>query len=131
LPTPTPAPFTAYISGDSGEDACNGGFGEYSFQGNGTGICGSTIVNGAIIAAEIELDTDFWLSDGTNSRQVSKLLAVNLGTTTNYAEYGGMWVGPQIVDIFVTQAGGNIQLFSNAFTANTIQYNIVMTIYNN
>jgi hypothetical protein len=76
------------------------------------------------------IDFHVTATDGTNSRQVAKILAVNLGTQTNYIEYGGMWVGPQIADIIADQSGGNIRLLSTPLTANTIQYNIVLTTYN-
>ena len=71
-PTPTPAPFSAYFSFTSAADACNGGEGSYSFQGSGSGLCNSTTVSQAIIAAEVVLNGDFWLSDGTNSRYYTR-----------------------------------------------------------
>ena len=68
-PAPTPAPFLAYISDISAGNACSGGnIGQYLFQGSGNTLCNSTTVAQAIIAAEIVLDGDFWLSDGTDSR---------------------------------------------------------------
>lgn len=77
------------------------------------------------------MDFHITATEGSNSRQVSKFLIVNLGTETSYTEYGGMWVGPQIVDLTADQAGGNIRLLADPLTASTIQYNIVLTTYNN
>jgi hypothetical protein len=71
--TPLPDPFLAYISDISAANACSGGnIGQYSFQGSGSNLCNSTTVSQTIIANEIVLNGDFWLSDGTNSRYYTR-----------------------------------------------------------
>jgi hypothetical protein len=76
------------------------------------------------------LDFHITATDSTVARQVTKILAVNLGSTTTYTEYGTMAVGAQVADYVVQQVAGNIQLTVTPATASTVQYNIVLTIYN-
>jgi hypothetical protein len=64
-----------------------------------------------------------------NSRQVAKLLAVTLDSTTNFTEYGGMWVGANLGDFNVIQTGSNLELVVTPTTANTVQYNVILTTY--
>jgi hypothetical protein len=94
----------------------------------------STIANQVIyqtpVAGIASMDFHVTATDGTSSRQVSKLLAVNLGSLTNFIEYGTMWVGPQIVDISIDQSSGNIRLLVSPLNANTIQYNVILNKYN-
>lgn len=94
-PTPTPTatvsaptipdPFSAYISIININDACIGGFGQYNFQGNGTNLCNSTTVSATIIGDNIELNGDFWLSDGTNSKYFRRNSSP-INTTTGTAQ---------------------------------------------
>lgn len=73
--------------------------------------------------------------DGNNlpdNRQVSKILAVNLGNNISYTEYGGMWVGTQVADLAVSQnMTGNIQLTTSPLLSANVQYKIILTTYNN
>jgi hypothetical protein len=56
------------------------------------------------------IDFHVTATDGTTSRQVSKLLVTTLGTTTNYTEYGTIFVGGLVADFEVNQTAGNINL---------------------
>jgi hypothetical protein len=64
-----------------------------------------------------------------NSRQVAKILAVTIDSVTNFTEYGGQFVGANLGDFNVTQSGSNVRLVVTPTTANTIQYNIILTTY--
>ena len=69
------------------------------------------------------------LTGSGNSRQVSKMIAVTRDLTTNFTEYGGMWVGANLGDFNVIQTGSNIELVVTPTTANIVQYNIILTTY--
>ena len=72
-PTVTPIPptsFTAYISLDSGYNACNGGsftpYFAYTFNGfYGTMCDANSYIEASIIQAEIDVNGTFWLSEGS------------------------------------------------------------------
>lgn len=100
-------------------------FGAITFTGAANQVIYTTPV--ANIAS---IDFHVTATDGTSARQVSKILAVTQGATTNYTEYGLMFVGGQLAEYVVQQASGNINLTVSPTTANTVQYNIVLTTYN-
>jgi len=64
-----------------------------------------------------------------NSRQVAKLLAVTIDSMTNFTEYGGMFIGANLGDFSVIQSGSNVALVVTPTTANTVQYNVILTTY--
>jgi hypothetical protein len=63
------------------------------------------------------------------SRQVAKLLAVTRNLNTNFTEYGGMFVGANLGDFSVIQSGSNLALVVTPTTANSVQYNVILTTY--
>jgi hypothetical protein len=63
------------------------------------------------------------------SRQVAKVLAVTRNSTTNFTEYGGMFVGANLGDFNVIQSGSNLALVVTPTTANSVQYNVILTTY--
>lgn len=75
------------------------------------------------------IDFHITATDGTSARQVTKILAVNIGTTTNYTQYADMSVGSRIASFDVSQGAGTIRLVANPTTANVVNYSIITTIY--
>jgi hypothetical protein len=76
-PTPTPLPdvFSAYFTDSSDADACahTNGFGTFNFNGfGGTGLCACTSIQAAVIASEIPIGGEFWLSSGTSVRMFNR-----------------------------------------------------------
>ena len=87
-----------------------------------------TAVSANITSLDVNV-TATGVTGSGNSRQVSKMLAVTRDNVTNFTEYGGMWVGANLGDFNVIQSGSNIELVVTPATANTVQYNIVVTTY--
>jgi hypothetical protein len=78
-PTTTPIPtttFTAYVSLDSGYDACNGGnfspYYAFAFDGFYGSLCDATYIEGTIILGEIDSNGYFWLSEGNGQSRYFK-----------------------------------------------------------
>jgi hypothetical protein len=73
-PTPTPVPttFTAYISDSSSNDTCANinGFGTFTYNGTGGGLCSCTEISGS--TGDVGLGGTFWLASGGSVRQFTR-----------------------------------------------------------
>jgi hypothetical protein len=69
-------------------------------------------------------------SVGDTSKQISKLLSVTQGATTNYSLYGTVTVGNDLADFTMDQTGGNVRVIATSTTANRVDYRLVITLYN-
>lgn len=65
----------------------------------------------------------------TASRQVTKMMVVTYQNQLNYTEYGSLVLGNLVGDFTVTRANGFIQLNVTPATANSSQYDIILTTY--
>lgn len=63
------------------------------------------------------------------SRQVSKIMSVNMSGTFNYSEYGSLTVGVPVADFTMGVAGGNVVLYVTPSSNYTTQYKVVVTQY--
>jgi hypothetical protein len=64
-----------------------------------------------------------------SSRQVSKLMAISYNGTVNYNEYGSLLIGSVVGDFTVTTDGTDIFLNVIPSSVNSIDYNVVATVY--
>lgn len=67
---------------------------------------------------------------GDTSKQISKLLSVTQGATTNYSLYGNVTVGNDLANFTMDQTGGNVRVIATSTTANRVDYRLVITLYN-
>jgi Major tropism determinant N-terminal domain len=84
-----------------------------------------------ISAADVtHIDFNTVATDTTNSsRQVSKLMAISYNGTVNYNEYGSLLIGSIVGDFTVTTDGTDIFLNVIPSSVNSIDYNVVATVY--
>lgn len=61
-----------------------------------------------------------------NNRQVSKILAVALGNSFNYTEYGSLSIGSLLGNFFVDVISGNLILQVQPFTSANVHYSVIM-----
>jgi hypothetical protein len=75
--TPVPTSFTGYVSYVSADNACVGGsfvpYFAYSFDGTGGDLCSATSIYSTIILSEIDANSEFWISSGTQVRSFTKV----------------------------------------------------------
>jgi hypothetical protein len=83
------------------------------------------------IDSSLVTSVDFHVTatEGTNARQISKLLAINFDTQTNYQEYGETHVGYKIGELSIDQSAGNVRLLVSPNVSYLVRYNLIMTIY--
>lgn len=62
----------------------------------------------------------------SNNRQVAKILAVTLGNSFNYTEYGSLSIGSLLGNFFVDVIGGNLVLQVQPFVSANIHYSLIM-----
>ena len=63
------------------------------------------------------------------SRQVSKIMSVNISGSFNYNEYGSLTVGVPVADFTMGVSGGNVVLYATPSSNYTTQYKVVITQY--
>lgn len=63
------------------------------------------------------------------SRQVTKLMAVNISGTFNYNEYGSLSIGVPVADFTMGVSGGNVQLYVTPSSSYATEYKVVVTQY--
>jgi hypothetical protein len=84
-----------------------------------------------ISAADVtHIDFNTVATDAANSsRQVSKLMAISYDGVVNYNEYGSLLIGSVVGDFTVTTDGTDIFLNVIPSSVNSIDYNVVATVY--
>jgi hypothetical protein len=84
-----------------------------------------------ISAADVtHIDFNVVATDATNaSRQVSKLMAISYNGVVNYNEYGSLLIGSIVGDFTVTTDGTDIFLNVIPTSGDSIDYNVVATVY--
>ena len=70
----------------SAESTCNCdglSYGNWSFQGNGTSLCNSSTISSTGILSEITTGGVFYVSDGSNVREYTKVGSTNTATAND------------------------------------------------
>jgi hypothetical protein len=65
-----------------------------------------------------------------NNRQSSMITTVTNGANTSYSEYATTSLNSKIANFAVDQSGGNVRLLASPSTANTVNYQMVITTFN-
>jgi hypothetical protein len=77
-----------------------------------------------------QLDFNIIATDPTlmgGSRQSSKILSTTYGNSTDFVEYGGVYINTPVGDFAVDQANGNVRLLVSPQTNANISYSVLVT----
>jgi hypothetical protein len=77
-----------------------------------------------------QLDFNIIATDPTllgGSRQSSKILSTTYGNSTDFVEYGGVYINTPVGDFSVDQSSGNVRLLVTPQTNANIAYSVLVT----
>jgi cytoskeletal protein CcmA (bactofilin family) len=121
------------LTADNGNFTCCleiGGATTTYFQAYTTSNAANQTLYEANAAASAQLDFNIIATDPTlmgGSRQSSKILSTTYGNSTDFVEYGGVYINTPVGDFAVDQANGNVRLLVSPQTNANIGYSILVT----
>ena len=121
------------LTADNGNFTCCleiGGATTTYFQAYTTSNAANQTLYEANAAASAQLDFNIIATDPTlmgGSRQSSKILSTTYGNSTDFVEYGGVYINTPVGDFAVDQANGNVRLLVSPQTNANIGYSVLVT----